>query len=343
MVSTFVEMHGGMPVIKELIVDNDELMDSLAEAGEASKKRERKEEDKGGQPLKKVRKDDIQEEPCKDQGQTMASTFVEMHGGMPIIKELLVDNDELMEALAEAGKASKKRQRKEDCKDGQPLKMVKRDDAREEPCKDQGKSRGPIIVRIKLHKKGDAVVKEPCNDRCKDQVARIELHKENKESSSVLVEEMSKPIANEGKKSIPNKTKPSIARSETKPPIAKSEIKAPIARSETKITRSETKPPIARSATKTVARAIKPCNTARKASQQRRSHKELETSASMKIECVPVKKVLNARCLNVPLGDAVKRRDAPVHYLDFGAGDGCAARSTAPKIKWNPMRSSTCA
>ncbi|EFJ35347.1 hypothetical protein SELMODRAFT_405368 [Selaginella moellendorffii] len=282
MASTFVEMHGGMPVIKELIVDNDELMEALAEAGEASKKRERKEEDKDGQPLKKVRRDDVREEPCKDRGQTMASTFVEMHGGMPVIKELLVDNDELMEALAEAGKASKKRQREEDCKDGQPLKMVKRDDAREEPCKDQTKSRGPIIVRIKLHKKGDAVVKEPCNDHCKDQVARIELHKENKESSSAVAEE-----------------------------------------------------------TKTVARAIKPCNTARKASQQRRSHKELETSASMKIECAPVKKVLSARCLNVPLGDAAKRRDAPVHYLDFGVGDGCAARSTAPKIKWNPMRSST--
>ncbi|EFJ30476.1 hypothetical protein SELMODRAFT_409407 [Selaginella moellendorffii] len=338
MASTFVEMHGGMPVIKELIVDNDELMEALAEAGEASKKRERKEEDKDGQPLKKVRK----EEPCKDQGQTMASTLVEMHGGMPVIKELLVDNDELMEALAEAGKASKKRQREEDCKDGQPLKMVKRDDAREEPCKDQGRSRGPIIMRIKLHKKGDAVVKEPCNDHCKDQVARIKLHKENKESSSALVEEMSKPIiANEGKKNIPNKTKPPIARSETKPPIAKSEIKAPIASSETNIARSETKPPIARSATKTMARAIKPCNMAKKASQQQRSHKELETSASMKIECAPVKKVLNVRCLNVPLGDAVKRRDAPVHYLDFGVGDGCAARSTAPKIKWNPMRSST--
>ncbi|EFJ10605.1 hypothetical protein SELMODRAFT_426928 [Selaginella moellendorffii] len=303
MVSTFVEMHGGMPVIKELIVDNDELMEALAEAGEASRKRERKEEDKDGQPLKKVRRDDVREEPCKDQGQTMASTFVEMHGGMPVIKELLVDNDELMEALAEAGKGSKKRQREEDCKDGQPLKMVKRDDAREEPCKDQGKSRGPIIVRIKLHKKGDAVVKEPCNDHCKDQVARIELHKENKESSSAVAEETLKP--NEGKK------------------------------------RSETELPIARSATKTVGRAIKPCNTARKASQQRRSHKELETSASMKIECAPVKKVLSARCLNVPLGDAAKRRDAPVHYLDFGAGNGCAARSTAPKIKWNPMRSST--
>ncbi|EFJ31573.1 hypothetical protein SELMODRAFT_408256 [Selaginella moellendorffii] len=227
MASTFVEMHGGMPVTKELIVDNDELMEALAEAAEAHKKREREEEHKDGQPLKKVRRDDIREEPCKDQGQKMPSTFVEMHGGMPVIKELIVDNDELMEALAEAGEASKKREREEECKDGQPLKKVRRNDAREEPCKDQDKSRGPIIVRIKLHKKGYAV-KEPCKDHCKDQVARIELHKENKESS------------------------------------------------------------------KTVVRAIKPCNTARKASQQRRSLKVLETSASMKIECEPVKKVLNA-------------------------------------------------